>query len=90
MLLERTTENGPLVESATKDQDNKKLCWKCQKEMDGLTTHMPEEMTSKDYYFDSYAHFGIHEVELKYFFWKQIKLTLQNILWNHRRILDSF
>ena len=30
-------------------------------------THEPEkvacsEMTSKDYYFDSYAHFGIHEV----------------------------
>ena len=25
--------------------------------------HIPaEEMTSKDYYFDSYAHFGIHEV----------------------------
>lgn len=23
----------------------------------------PEEMTSRDYYFDSYAHFGIHEVE---------------------------
>lgn len=22
----------------------------------------PEEMTSQDYYFDSYAHFGIHEV----------------------------
>ena len=22
----------------------------------------PEEMTSRDYYFDSYAHFGIHEV----------------------------
>ena len=22
----------------------------------------PDEMTSKDYYFDSYAHFGIHEV----------------------------
>jgi hypothetical protein len=22
----------------------------------------PEDMTSKDYYFDSYAHFGIHEV----------------------------
>ena len=21
-----------------------------------------DEMTSKDYYFDSYAHFGIHEV----------------------------
>ena len=24
----------------------------------------PEEMTSKDYYFDSYAHFGIHEVRI--------------------------
>ena len=23
-----------------------------------------EEMTSKDYYFDSYAHFGIHEVRV--------------------------
>lgn len=26
----------------------------------------PEDMTSKDYYFDSYAHFGIHEVCKKY------------------------
>lgn len=25
----------------------------------------PDEMTSRDYYFDSYAHFGIHEVEFK-------------------------
>ena len=25
----------------------------------------PEEMTSRDYYFDSYAHFGIHEVYLR-------------------------
>ena len=24
-----------------------------------------EEMTSRDYYFDSYAHFGIHEVWLR-------------------------
>ncbi|CAG01906.1 unnamed protein product [Tetraodon nigroviridis] len=31
----------------------------------GKTTKFisPEEMTSRDYYFDSYAHFGIHEVE---------------------------
>ena len=29
----------------------------------GLNPATPvEEMTSKDYYFDSYAHFGIHEV----------------------------
>ena len=24
------------------------------------------DMTSKDYYFDSYAHFGIHEVKINY------------------------
>ena len=24
----------------------------------------PDDMTSKDYYFDSYAHFGIHEVRI--------------------------
>lgn len=26
-----------------------------------------EDMTSKDYYFDSYAHFGIHEVSVNSF-----------------------
>ena len=31
------------------------------KKLEDLTA---EEMTSKDYYFDSYAHFGIHEVSL--------------------------
>ena len=25
-----------------------------------------DDMTSKDYYFDSYAHFGIHEVRYSY------------------------
>lgn len=30
-----------------------------------LSTTKPEEMTSRDYYFDSYAHFGIHEEMLK-------------------------
>ena len=32
------------------------------KKLEDLTA---EEMTSKDYYFDSYAHFGIHEVSRK-------------------------
>ena len=36
------------------------------KKLEDLTS---EEMTSKDYYFDSYAHFGIHEVlELRRFY----------------------
>lgn len=31
------------------------------KEDKTLSTTKPEDMTSRDYYFDSYAHFGIHE-----------------------------
>ena len=32
----------------------------------GTSEDVPvDEMTSKDYYFDSYAHFGIHEEMLK-------------------------
>ena len=31
----------------------------------GVSKLSNEEMTSKDYYFDSYAHFGIHEEMLK-------------------------
>jgi len=27
-----------------------------------LSAPLQEDMTAKDYYFDSYAHFGIHEV----------------------------
>lgn len=30
-----------------------------------ITNTNAEEMTSRDYYFDSYAHFGIHEEMLK-------------------------
>ena len=32
---------------------------------DGATAATEEPMTSRDYYFDSYAHFGIHEEMLK-------------------------
>jgi len=34
-------------------------------EVDGKEDVNIEDMTSKDYYFDSYAHFGIHEEMLK-------------------------
>ena len=40
------------------------LCSKCKSTLpNGTKTH--DDMTSKDYYFDSYAHFGIHEEMLK-------------------------
>lgn len=35
-----------------------------------------EDMTSKDYYFDSYAHFGIHEVSSKT--WLELLFHLNN------------
>lgn len=41
--------------------DTNKMEKICDKEK--RVERMPvDEMTSKDYYFDSYAHFGIHEV----------------------------
>lgn len=41
--------------------DSLKMENRCEK--DKKVERMPvDEMTSKDYYFDSYAHFGIHEV----------------------------
>lgn len=60
-----------------------KYCFRCQKEMDGLTTSLPEEMTSKDYYFDSYAHFGIHEEMLK----DEVRtLTYRNAMYHNKHL----
>lgn len=42
-----------------------------------------EEMTSKDYYFDSYAHFGIHEEMLK----DEVRtLTYRNSMYHNRHL----
>lgn len=43
--------------------DNMKMEEKTDKEKPTVTKMPIEDMTSKDYYFDSYAHFGIHEVK---------------------------
>ncbi|CAG2180156.1 unnamed protein product, partial [Oppiella nova] len=53
-----------LAASSHSSKSGPLLCDKCKTEavMNGVTT---EEMTSKDYYFDSYAHYGIHEEMLK-------------------------
>jgi len=45
-----------------------------------------EEMTSKDYYFDSYAHFGIHEEMLK----DEIRtLTYRNSMWHNKHLFKG-
>jgi len=45
-----------------------------------------EEMTSKDYYFDSYAHFGIHEEMLK----DEVRtLTYRNSMWHNKHLFKN-
>jgi type I protein arginine methyltransferase len=42
-----------------------------------------EEMTSRDYYFDSYAHFGIHEEMLK----DEVRtLTYRNSIYHNKHL----
>merc|ERR1719187_1003357 len=45
-----------------------------------------EEMTSKDYYFDSYAHFGIHEEMLK----DEVRtLTYRNSMYHNKHLFKG-
>merc|ERR1712098_245295 len=45
-----------------------------------------EQMTSKDYYFDSYAHFGIHEEMLK----DEVRtLTYRNAMYHNRHLFKD-
>lgn len=42
-----------------------------------------EEMTSRDYYFDSYAHFGIHEEMLK----DEVRtITYRNAMYHNKHL----
>uniref|UniRef100_A0A8C6KIM8 type I protein arginine methyltransferase n=1 Tax=Nothobranchius furzeri TaxID=105023 RepID=A0A8C6KIM8_NOTFU len=46
----------------------------------------PEEMTSRDYYFDSYAHFGIHEEMLK----DEVRtLTYRNAMHHNKHVFKD-
>ncbi|XP_061618366.1 protein arginine N-methyltransferase 8-B isoform X1 [Phyllopteryx taeniolatus] len=46
----------------------------------------PEEMTSQDYYFDSYAHFGIHEEMLK----DEVRtLTYRNAMYHNKHVFKD-
>lgn len=70
---------------------NEELCSKCHKEKkESKENHdMPdklEDMTSKDYYFDSYAHFGIHEEMLK----DEVRtLTYRNSMYHNKHLFKN-
>jgi protein arginine N-methyltransferase 1 len=59
----------------------------CQDGKDKPIEKMPlEQMTSKDYYFDSYAHFGIHEEMLK----DEVRtLTYRNAMFHNRHLFKD-
>lgn len=45
-----------------------------------------DEMTSRDYYFDSYAHFGIHEEMLK----DEVRtLTYRNAMYHNKHLFKG-
>lgn len=45
-----------------------------------------EDMTSRDYYFDSYAHFGIHEEMLK----DEVRtLTYRNAIYHNKHLFQN-
>lgn len=51
-----------------------------------LSTNKPDDMTSRDYYFDSYAHFGIHEEMLK----DEVRtLTYRNSMYHNRHLFQG-
>merc|ERR1719226_373215 len=53
------------------------------KKLDQLNS---EEMTSKDYYFDSYAHFGIHEEMLK----DEVRtMTYRNSMYHNKHLFKD-
>jgi len=56
------------------------------KDMEKIKLLSGEEMTSKDYYFDSYAHFGIHEEMLK----DEVRtLTYRNSMWHNKHLFKG-
>lgn len=51
--------------------------------VDGKNGEKKEDMTSRDYYFDSYAHFGIHEEMLK----DEVRtLTYRNSMYHNKHL----
>lgn len=50
------------------------------------TETSPDDMTSKDYYFDSYAHFSIHEEMLK----DEVRtLTYRNAMYHNKHLFKG-
>lgn len=88
--MEVSTSNDTSCCNSVVDGDiGEKFCSKCKgpkpNEEKMSTTH-PEEMTSRDYYFDSYAHFGIHEEMLK----DEVRtMTYRNAMYHNKHLFKG-
>jgi protein arginine N-methyltransferase 1 len=67
--MEVTSEAVPIIKEMVNDKVGKEVS--------------VDEMTSRDYYFDSYAHFGIHEEMLK----DEVRtLTYRNSMYHNKHL----
>jgi len=80
-----TSEEVPKILESSSDKDQV-FCSSCKNKMEREALPPLEEMTSKDYYFDSYAHFGIHEEMLK----DEVRtLTYRNAMYHNRHLFKG-
>lgn len=71
--METSTNSNIVVNNATTNNIIKKLG----------TGPAADDMTSRDYYFDSYAHFGIHEEMLK----DEVRtITYRNAMYHNKHL----
>lgn len=84
-----SVKTAPSVITIDEDEKpviNEALCSRCSASEVTNGSVSTDEMTSKDYYFDSYAHFGIHEEMLK----DEIRtLTYRNAVYHNKHLFKG-
>jgi type I protein arginine methyltransferase len=79
--MEATSSGGGIIPPLNGIGDMKK-----DMPANGEKASTAEEMTSRDYYFDSYAHFGIHEEMLK----DEVRtLTYRNAMYHNKHLFKG-
>merc|ERR1711874_856675 len=83
MSAEVAMSPSKVVENGNGNNGTAAEVLKADKKLEDLKS---EEMTSKDYYFDSYAHFGIHEEMLK----DEVRtLTYRNSMYHNKHLFKD-
>lgn len=84
MEVSTSNDNGAPLPTSNNECDKIVKC--NNKSPEKMSTTHPEEMTSRDYYFDSYAHFGIHEEMLK----DEVRtMTYRNAMYHNKHLFKG-